>query len=200
MGKQGSYDDRRYLYFNFEHPDQKLASHIMVASGYIQSRFVAKLICEFCNETGITADTPDEEIKNIIRSYTSNSLPAANLPCSTVTSNLGNQILGGLNELLKTLNVSFSSPSPQKEMKAAVTDISDGVQFEHRQNKEIERMIPASDDTDTIPFENSSAHDIDEIPIESEDDILQEDSFDESLEDIDLTAGKNALNAWNLKL
>ena len=96
MSKHGIHNDRSYLRFNFKRPGQQLAAQVLNASGNFQTRFVTKLINEFCSEVGITQDTPDSEIKNIIKSYTSQSLSVSGLPGSTITTHLGTQILIGL--------------------------------------------------------------------------------------------------------
>lgn len=203
MSKHGIHNDRSYLRFNFNRPGQQLAAQVLNASGNFQTRFVTKLINEFCSEVGITPDTPDSEIKNIIKSYTSQSLSVSGLPGSTITTHLGTQILIGLNELLK--NCSSDVSKVATDTSPATTTTTPGVQIGHQNIIEKEPNNPISEEKNgesitSIPIESAPSS-VDEIPIDDEPNSnIPDDPFDESLDDIDLTAGKNAINAWNINL
>ena len=211
MSKHGIHNDRSYLRFNFKRPGQRLAAQVLNASGNFQTRFVTKLINEFCSEVGITPDTPDSEIKNIIKSYTSQSLSVSGLPGSTITTHLGTQILIGLNELLKNCSSDVSKIATDTSP-ATTTTATAGVQIGHQNIIEKEPNNPIYEEKKEesitlIPIESAPSS-VDEIPIDDEpnSDIpddnndIPDDPFDESLDDIDLTAGKNAINAWNINL
>lgn len=201
MSKHGIHNDRSYLRFNFQRPGQQLAAQVLNASGNFQTRFVTKLINEFCSEVGITPDTPDSEIKNIIKSYTSQSLSVSGLPGSTITTHLGTQILIGLNELLK--NCSSDVSKVATDTSSATTTTTPGVQIGHQNIIEEESTIPVDKSEDTmtsIPVESTSTP-VDEIPIDDDPNgDIPDDPFDESIDGLDLTAGKNAINAWNINL
>lgn len=201
MSKHGIHNDRSYLRFNFKRPGQQLAAQVLNASGNFQTRFVTKLINEFCSEVGITPDTPDSEIKNIIKSYTSQSLSVSGLPGSTITTHLGTQILIGLNELLK--NCSSDVSKVATDTSSATTTTTPGVQIGHQNIIEEESTIPVDKSEDTmtsIPVESTSTP-VDEIPIDDDPNgDIPDDPFDESIDGLDLTAGKNAINAWNINL
>ena len=201
MSKHGIHNDRSYLRFNFKRPGQQLAAQVLNASGNFQTRFVTKLINEFCSEVGITPDTPDSEIKNIIKSYTSQSLSVSGLPGSTITTHLGTQILIGLNELLKFCSSDVSKVATDKS--SATTTTTTGVQIGHQNIIEEESPIPVDKSEDTmtsIPVESTSTP-VDEIPIDDDPNSdIPDDPFDESIDGLDLTAGKNAINAWNINL
>ena len=201
MSKHSIHNDRSYLRFNFQRPGQQLAAQVLNASGNFQTRFVTKLINEFCSEVGITPDTPDSEIKNIIKSYTSQSLSVSGLPGSTITTHLGTQILIGLNELLK--NCSSDVSKVATDTSSATTTTEPGVQIGHQNIIEEESTIPVDKSEDTmtsIPVESTSTP-VDEIPIDDDPNgDIPDDPFDESIDGLDLTAGKNAINAWNINL
>ncbi len=61
--------------------------------------------------------------------------------------------------------------------------------------------VDKSEDTMTsIPVESTSTP-VDEIPIDDDPNSdIPDDPFDESIDGLDLTAGKNAINAWNINL